>query len=262
MSVESLKSIAMLTMLCDHLGYVGILGEVSIWLRVIGRIAFPIYAYLIASNFIKTKNKLKYVRALFLFALISEIPFNLMQGTLVNTSNCNVLWTFFIASCVLVALDKQDNRLSCIALLMGLATADFINSDYSKWGIFFIIMVFFTETKLDINSLKSSIREEEVGVIEPSWAINLDYTEKAIAGICGVFFALLSFCRFTSSGKIAILGFSISVQMFGLLSIIPIGVYLLSGQVKILEGERDKMFRKICYWFYPLHMIVLGIFFS
>ncbi len=83
MSTFALKTIALITMLFDHIGYV--FGSVawdvfpfnSIYLRLIGRIAFPIFAFSVVNGWKYTKSRSKYFQNLCLFAIISQIPFTL-----------------------------------------------------------------------------------------------------------------------------------------------------------------------------------------
>ena len=92
----SLHIMAMIFMLCDHLW--GTIVPGNDWLTCIGRIAFPIFAFMIVEGYYHTNNLKKYVQRLLCFAIISEIPFNLALGSsLFYPIHQNVLWSFLIS---------------------------------------------------------------------------------------------------------------------------------------------------------------------
>lgn len=75
-SAAALHVLAMTLMLMDHL-WATLFPSLD-WLTCAGRIAFPIFAFMIVEGYFHTHNFEKYVQRLFLFALLSEIPFDLM----------------------------------------------------------------------------------------------------------------------------------------------------------------------------------------
>ena len=86
-----LKLIAICTMFIDHLGYTLFPGD--LWLRCVGRVAFPIFCFLIAEGCVYTHDRRKYALRLLAFALLSEIPFNLMNsGAVWDSYHQNVLY--------------------------------------------------------------------------------------------------------------------------------------------------------------------------
>ena len=75
----SLHIMAMIFMLCDHLW--GTIINGNDWLTCIGRLTFPLYASMIVEGYFHTKHFTKYVTRLLLFAVVSEIPFNIAMGS-------------------------------------------------------------------------------------------------------------------------------------------------------------------------------------
>jgi hypothetical protein len=95
MTGTALKLIAVFTMLIDHAG--DVLFPDLMWMRYIGRLAFPIYCFLIVEGFIHTRSVIRYMARLLLFGIISEVPFDLaFFGTLFDPDYQNVFWTLLL----------------------------------------------------------------------------------------------------------------------------------------------------------------------
>ena len=87
---------AMICMLFDHLW--GTIVPGNEWMACVGRLTFPIFAFLLVEGYFHTSDLKKYVLRLTGFAILSEIPFNLvMSGSFFYPFHQNVLWTFLIA---------------------------------------------------------------------------------------------------------------------------------------------------------------------
>ncbi|MBU3142605.1 TraX family protein [Clostridium sp. CF012] len=101
---DMLKLLALVTMLVDHIGYMYFPNEIL--LRIIGRLAFPIFAYQIAIGYSRTSNIKKYVLRLSLFALITQIPYCFFSPDIkFNPIHFNVLFTFLAAIGLLCVYD-------------------------------------------------------------------------------------------------------------------------------------------------------------
>ena len=117
----SLHIMAMLFMLCDHLWGTIVAG--NDWLTCIGRLTFPIYAFMIVEGYFNTKNLKKYVGRLLLFAIISEIPFNLAMGSRIfYPIHQNVLWSFLIAIGLIYWNEKVKEKNIWKRIFVGIAT--------------------------------------------------------------------------------------------------------------------------------------------
>ena len=135
-----LKWIAVLTMVIDHVG--AILFPDQIWMRVIGRVAFPIYAYCLAEGFRYTSDYRRYLGRLALFAILSEIPFDLaFYGVPFSFAHQHVFFTLTLGLILLWVLERcREQLLLCagaFAVLCFLAQA--LHMDYGAGGL---LMVF------------------------------------------------------------------------------------------------------------------------
>lgn len=99
-----LKIIAMISMVFDHVGDMFFPGVM--WLRMIGRLAMPIFSFCIAEGFAHTRDRKKYLFRIGLFALISEIPFDLAFEGKIGFTHQNIMLTFFLSVVGLMLFDR------------------------------------------------------------------------------------------------------------------------------------------------------------
>ena len=102
LSGSALKVIAVISMVMDHCAYYLMEHDTILYetLRCFGRIAFPVFAFLIAEGFRHTRNRRKYFLQLLFFAVISEVPWYLLNGA---DGTHNVMFTLALSVVALAA---------------------------------------------------------------------------------------------------------------------------------------------------------------
>ncbi len=256
-----LKMIALITMLIDHIAAVVIWrvyaasfritgsmqiseqfsDKIIVWvaehqdlvytiyenMRLIGRMAFPIYCFLLVEGFLHTSNVKKYALRLLLFAFLSEIPFDLaLTGQIWDTSYSNVFFTLVIALLAMWAFsyiekfaefwkEKQwDSFLGTLVVTMAgvLVTAScggfaemVLKTDYGFAGVFAIISMYLLRNM------------------------------RVIGFAAGIFVLTI---------------FSSSTEIFALCMLYPLISY---------DGTRGKTLKHVFYAFYPVHLLILAL---
>ena len=229
----SLHLLAMVLMLCDHLWGTVVLG--NDWLNCVGRVAFPIFAFLTVEGYFHTKNLKKYVLRLLLFAILSEIPFNLAIGSrLFYPIHQNVLWTFLISIGLIHWNEKAKGKKQWIRLLIAAASVavgyiagllTFV--DYHHAGILTVlIFYFFRERKWWFLLCQAAFL----------WYVNTEL-------LGGVGYELQLWGA----------EFFLSRQLLALLAL-PL-IWLYRGK----QGPYSKALRWLYYGFYPAHLLILGL---
>lgn len=137
-----LKCIAIVSMALDHTG--AVLYPSQIWLRCLGRIAFPIFCFLIVEGFFHTHDVRRYMGRLGVFALISEIPYDLaFRGVPLEYAHQNVFFTLLIGIGMMVLLERnREWPVKAVILLLAMWLAVLIRSDYNFRGVL-LIFVFY-----------------------------------------------------------------------------------------------------------------------
>ena len=230
----SLHVIAMVFMFFDHLW--GTIVPGNDWLTCIGRISFPIFAFMIVEGYFHTKNLKKYATRILVFAIISEIPFNLAMGSRVfYPVHQNVLWSFLISLGLIVWNEKAKATqkilvqimVGCVTVLLGYLLGILTMVDFYHAGILTVLVFYFFRQKKWWSYL---------GQFLCLWYINTE-----ILGGFGYEINLFDEVYFFHR------------QAFAMLALLPIWLY--RGR----QGYHSKTLQYVYYAFYPLHLLVLGL---
>jgi len=220
-------------MLIDHIGVALVPSGTPTYFvcRAIGRLAFPLFAYLIAEGYFYTKNYKWYIGRLLIFAFISEIPFDLLRhGDFPVWNNQNVLLTFVIALAALYFFDRfavADNRLpALLTLLIAALAAQLFNADYGAFGILLVFVFYFHRGRP-----RTMVMWYSVIVI--------------------VFAALNAYAALPYINNVI----QSLISGFALFALIPIIIYCKNRK----KGYAAPSWKYFFYVFYPAHMMLLFI---
>ena len=234
---SALQMVAVIAMTADHCAFL----FSDIWLRglcnLVGRITIVIMSFFVAEGYYKTKNIYKYIIRLGIFALLSQIPFCLLQYGkipmgLYQIYDCfynsrNVIFTLFIALILLVII-KSDEKITVKSLALLAALFVTRNSDWS-WGCILWVVGF---------ALYHENRKKQMAIA--AVVILLKFCVKITYFIIGAInggFSFISFCF-------------LLLQLGGFLALPLLWCY---------NGEKGKSYGLGFYTFYPLHMMILFI---
>ncbi|MBQ9492825.1 MAG: hypothetical protein IJR54_03715 [Oscillibacter sp.] len=240
-SAHTLKWIAIVTMAIDHTGHICYkwLGWSTPYLtmRFIGRIAFPIFAVLLLEGFRYTRNRWKYLRNLLVFAILSEIPFDLaLTGWENRYTSQNIFWTLSLGLFGVMAAETCVRRriprpvaLFCALLPMAAAACvgEWLSVDYHFWGVALIELVYCGETAVSYlfrgRVSAQTLRNMGAAFGIVLWAVSYDLSHGWIN------------------------------ELYGLAALLPILLY---------NGERGRyrLSKWFFYGFYPAHLLILYAF--
>lgn len=113
-------------------------------MRKMGRLAFPIFCFLISEGYVHTKNKVRYGLRLLIFAIISEIPFNLLYGnTFFDPNGQNVFFTLFLGLLLIHIYEADIGHLKKFILMVAVGIiATLLKSDYGLHGVLLVFMLY------------------------------------------------------------------------------------------------------------------------
>lgn len=196
-SQEALKLIACITMLIDHVGH-AIVPELTVpyvvplyyTCRIIGRIAFPIYCFLLVEGMRHTRNPQKYILRLAIGILLAEVPFDMLFEGGFTWNYQSVMLTLTLGAIMLLCMQKTQKREYKLLLILPFALlAELAKCDYGGWGIA-MIAVF---------ALFDRIPAQILGLL----AVNL----------------------LIESAVLPVFGIPVSVQLFAVFAMIPVAFY-------------------------------------
>lgn len=140
MNSSQIRTLAIILMVIDHIGMTFF--PQHLIFRLIGRLAFPLFAWLIANGFKHTKNVYKYLGRLIILAFISQYPFQLFMG--INNQPTNHLNIFFTLALGLAGLiissSKMGKFVKTISILVLLSVAEIFQVDYGMFGVLSILV--------------------------------------------------------------------------------------------------------------------------
>lgn len=143
LSGSALKVIAIISMVADHCAYYLMEEDTLLYeaMRCFGRIAFPVFAFLVAEGFRHTRNRMSYFLLLLGFAIVSEVPWYLLNGA---DGTHNVMFTLALGVVALAVFERlREHRVICsctILLIMWLAAWQGV--DYEWRGVLMIVVFY------------------------------------------------------------------------------------------------------------------------
>ena len=171
MSGSILKLFACLAMLLDHIAAflpgsfldmnetLFMLGDKEITIRLmfhyIGRTAFPIFAFLITEGYVHTHDRKKYGISLLMFALISEIPWNLARSGEIFFGRQNVFFTLFLGYAGICILERyKEDIKKCSTYLAALFLISIaLRADYGCFGFGFVMLLYLLKERKVLMSI-------------------------------------------------------------------------------------------------------------
>ena len=229
-----LHIIAMTLMLMDHLW--ATLLPAREWLTCARRVAFPIFAFMAVEGYFHTRSFKKYILRMLLFAVLSEIPFDLMYGgTWFYPVHQNVLWTFLLGLLGVWLMEQVRKKgktwmylLVCVLVVpAGLVLGTLCMVDYYGVGVLTVFVFYFLHGRKWWCFL---------GQLAALYWLNVEL-------LGGLMYPVQLFG----------MEFELCQQGLALLALIPIWLY--RGR----QGYHSKPFQYLCYAFYPVHMLLLVV---
>lgn len=227
MSAFILKIIAIISMTCDHISYL-IFGNFS-FLNYIGRVAFPIFAYQLTEGYIHTSNLKKYFLRLFVFSLISQIPFMLFSSIYTDSIHLNIFFTLLLGLSSITFYEKLHSihcnsqflhNFYClfgfIGVFMFATLSHALKCDYGYFGVLIIFFFFFFRNNKILMNISFII------------LVLIYYGKNILFSLSSNIYLIISACT--------------------IFSLIFINLY---------NYKKGKDIKYFLYLFYPLHLLII-----
>ena len=212
-----IKILACLFMLIDHIGAFLFPDPQFIGLRIVGRLAFPLFAFMVANGYYYSKNRRNYLLRLLIFGAAIQIPYSIVLSQFGFPQMFNIFFTLSLGLLSIMAYEYQRERFGnhsgMVWMLLLAAVGELIGADYGAYGVILIFLahVFYA----------SPLR------LALGWgALNLLYFFLSEAGAVNMS----------------------TIQVYSVFSIFMVAAY------NNKEGRKAKLF---FYIFYPLHIAAL-----
>lgn len=214
----TLKLIAMISMVFDHIG--DMFFPDIMWPRMIGRLAMPIFSFFIAEGFAHTRDRKKYLCRVGIFALISEIPFDLAFEGKLGFAHQNIMLSFFLA-------------------IVALMLFDWIRGEMDSKG-----------KRLIVKTILGVFAVAAIAIL--SLLLRADYTVFAVIAVF-LFYVLRQKHPLIRTGVgVAFLALTRTIGYYCAtgLSFLPLAMY---------NGKKGKGLKWLFYGFYPGHLLLLAV---
>lgn len=142
-----IKIIACITMVLDHIKYA--IPQTDCFItEYLGRLSYPLFAFLVVEGYVHTSNLKKYYKRLLVFAVISQIPFMLFRTLVGEWKMLNIMFTLLLGLLSITAYDKiKKEYISFPVCILLILLGEFLNVDYGWFGVTMILILYIFREK-------------------------------------------------------------------------------------------------------------------
>ena len=217
MSSFVIKIIACVTMILDHIKYSGPIFE-NFFTEYLGRLSFPLFAFLIAEGYSHTSDLKKYYKRLFIFGLISQIPFMFFRTLVGEWKMLNIMFTLLFGLICITTYDKINKKYISIPIVIVIIfLGEILRVDYGWLGVMTVFIMYL-----------------------------LRNNKKFLPLVYGIIIFVYYYSIVGS--EYILLTRNVLLMLFTWSSTFIINMY---------NGEKGKSMKYFFYWFYPVHMLIV-----